>query len=302
MRKLSQGVVGLMLLGIGAVAPVSAQEDGLRWIIHIHAGTCADPGDAVAGLTDLQAPAREAVGTEGATVAVASYSAISLDLDTLLGEPHLIDAHRSTDGQIVACGEIGGVPDDNGALAVGLRPMNESGFSGIAYLNPVDGNPAQTGISIFLAETGATIMSPIDERQPLDAATYANSVRAQVTLIVGSLQRVDVLFDAPRLDDQEWVGLVMAELALWQIVYGEAQELTAPAEYADFHDRYVAALALLDSAALDITEGFASRDQARLTAADGKINEAIAALRALDSTQVTATPVASPAASPAAAT
>jgi hypothetical protein len=46
---------------------------------------------------------------------------------------------------------------------------------------------------------------------------------------------------------------------------------------------------LLDSAAQDIITGLETNDQALLNQADGKINEAVAAIRALDSSD-SATP------------
>lgn len=293
MSKRVKPMIAILLLALViAAAPATAQGTPETYAIHIHAGTCDGPGDIVVPLTDLTAPAGERTGPDAATNAATSYSSVPLALDVLLAQPHAIDVHRAVDGAVIACGEIGGVPDANGAVSVGLRPANGSGFSGIAYLGPQAGNPSQTGISAFLAETGGTAVAPA---QPLEAATYAAAVRAQISLTVGSLQRVDTLFDAPDPADQAWLTQLNAEMALWHILYGEAQGLVPPPELADFHIRYVEALALLDSAALDITEALATGDQARLTQADAKIDEAIAALRALDRSGSTATPAATPA-------
>jgi len=295
MTTLSRPLLGIILLAIGAfAAPAVAQDAAETFAVHIHAGTCDNPGDVVAPMTSLTSPAGERAGAGSATIAATSYSAVPLALDALLANPHAIDVHRAADDVSIACGEIGGVRDDNGALSVGLRPANASGFSGIAYLGPLAGNLSQTGISTFLAETGTAAVPAESSGTQVDAATYASTVRAQLTLVVSSLQRVDTLFDSPNPGDQAWLNQVNAEMSLWQVLYGEAQELIPPPELTDFHTRYLEALALLDSAALDVTEGFAAGDQARFTQADGKIDQAIAALRALDAGGP-ATPVATPA-------
>ena len=48
----------------------------------------------------------------------------------------------------VACGEVGGIVADDGSLVVGLRAVNDSGVTGIAYLAP-SANGA--GLSLFVA-------------------------------------------------------------------------------------------------------------------------------------------------------
>jgi hypothetical protein len=289
-----RSLLGIFLLAIAAfAAPAAAQDTAESLIVHIHAGACDAPGEIVAPLTELTSATGERAGSDAATSAATSYSAVPLSLDTLLASPHVIDVHRATDEVRVACGEIGGARDGNGALSIGLRPTNASGSSGIAYLGPLPGNPSQTGISTFLANTGAS-EGTAASGTAVDAATYASTVRAQLTLVVASLQRVDTLFDSPNPGDEAWLNQVNAEMALWQVLYRDARDLAPPAELAAFHSRYLEALALLDSAALDVTQGFAAGDQTRLTQADGKIDQAIAALQALESGGP-ATPVATPA-------
>ena len=303
MGKLLVGLLGIVTLAISTIAtPAMAQEAGVTYWVHVHAGTCDSLGEIAAPLTDLMVPTGDRAGAEGATIAATSYSTVPLGLDALLASPYAIDVHRSTDDVTLACGEIGRVQDGSGAISVGLRPVNNSGFSGIAYLAADGGNPSQVTISTFLAETGVPGAAPAPDPgagEGLDAATYGTTVRGQVTLVVGSLQRVDALFDNVQPGDQAWLDQLRAELSLWQILYSEAQELTPPAELADFHARYVEALALLDSAAPDVAEGVASGDQERLSQADAKIDQAIEAIRALDASDGGATPAA---VTPAAAT
>jgi hypothetical protein len=55
---------------------------------------------------------------------------------------------------MVACGEIGGTLNPDGTLAIGMRSMNGSGLSGIAYFTP---NPGFDNIliTILLVSDGA---------------------------------------------------------------------------------------------------------------------------------------------------
>ena len=282
------------------VQTVSAQDESTAYPAHIHAGTCDDIGEVEASLEDLMEPAGDRVGGEEASVAAASFSIIPNSLDSLLSDSFAIDVHQEGDDDAIACGEIGGVLDDRGALIIGLRPLDDSGFSGIAYLTPNASDPSETTLSTFLSNTGASTTTDADDGQPgdtaavedLDEQAYVATVRRQVTLLVGSLQRVDGLFDEPRVDDDAWISQLTAELTLWQILYGEAQEIAAPSEYADFHERYLEALELLDSAALDVFAALEEGDQARLDEAGTKIDEAVAILRELSGDEDVGTPVA----------
>ncbi|MEA2584804.1 MAG: hypothetical protein QOF33_2889, partial [Thermomicrobiales bacterium] len=58
-------------------------------------------------------------------------------------------------GNYIACGDIGGVVDANGQLVVGLAEVNDSGFTGIAFLAPNADDPNSTDVSTFIAPTGA---------------------------------------------------------------------------------------------------------------------------------------------------
>ena len=125
---------------------------------HIHSGTCEEGelGEIVFPLTELTAPAGEAVGQRRrAVVAESSFTSVPAPLETILADPHAINVHLSAEeiGTYIACGEIGGAVDPaTGAVAVGLRELNGSGFTGIAYLAPgADG--ASTDVSVFVAET-----------------------------------------------------------------------------------------------------------------------------------------------------
>jgi uncharacterized cupredoxin-like copper-binding protein len=123
--------------------------------VHIHSGTCDALGDVVQPLTDLTAPEGDRVGQgRRADLAETSFTNVPLTLDAILAEDHAINAHLSAEeiGTYIACGNIGGVLNDAGALVIGLREDSNSGYTGIAFLQPgADG--ASTNISVFIAPT-----------------------------------------------------------------------------------------------------------------------------------------------------
>lgn len=128
--------------------------------IHIHGGTCDELGDVIYPLNPVEMPDGETQGNADATSVETSVTTVDVALADLLAEDYAINAHLSDDeiGTYIACGEIGGVPLVEGAIAIGLRQQDGSGFAGIAYLSPSPDNAAQTNVSVFLAEglTGAS--------------------------------------------------------------------------------------------------------------------------------------------------
>jgi len=158
-----------VLVGVAALFGVLAYGGGPRLLaqeatpeaavaghpIHIHSGNCADGvGDVIQPLTDVTEPTGDTVGQATATVAATSFTTVPMALDAILAEPHAINAHESAEniGNYIACGDLGGVLNDQGALVVGLAEQNDSGFTGIAFLVPNAADPTQTDVSVFLAE------------------------------------------------------------------------------------------------------------------------------------------------------
>ncbi len=154
---------------------------------HIHAGTCDTLGEVVVPLADLQftnmdsgmsdatpmagmdmatpmAGAEMMGGADAAPVAVGTTQ-VDLALSDILAAEHAFNAHDPADpgnaDLYLACGNIGGTPDPQGNLFVGLQEDNDSGFTGVAWLldNTVSGGTGTT-VTIFLAEadTGAAEM------------------------------------------------------------------------------------------------------------------------------------------------
>ena len=123
---------------------------------HIHTGTCKNIGEVVAPLTDLTGATGGApVGqSRRAIPAESSFTNVPMTLDAILGADHVVNVHLSAEDidTYIACGEVGGMLTPEGAVIIGLRELNNSGFTGIAYLAPgADG--ASTDVSVFVAPT-----------------------------------------------------------------------------------------------------------------------------------------------------
>ena len=145
---------GLALLGAVAL-PSLAQDASPPRPSHIHVGDCDELGEVIQPLNSLTVPTGEVLGNSDAVVAEAAFTTIDIPLIELVATDHALKVHLSKD-QIqtyLACGDIGGALDADGALIVGLKELDNSGYTGIAYLAPgADG--ASTDVTVFLAETG----------------------------------------------------------------------------------------------------------------------------------------------------
>jgi len=133
---------------------------------HIHEGTCDTLGGVAYPLTDVAlAPAADDAATPltqpmmmHATEVLTSVTTVDVALSDLLAGEYAINVHESADviENYVACGEIVGTirlhmrSDAPPGLVIPLRELNDSGYAGVAWLEPTaDG---QTTVTIFLAE------------------------------------------------------------------------------------------------------------------------------------------------------
>jgi uncharacterized cupredoxin-like copper-binding protein len=123
---------------------------------HVHTGSCADLGEVVEPLSDLTRTQGEAVGAPGAIIATRSFTTVPIPFDDLLADDYALNVHLSAEAidTYLACGEIGGVVDVNGALTIGLKDIGGRGHTGIAYLAPGT-EEGTTDILIFMTETDA---------------------------------------------------------------------------------------------------------------------------------------------------
>ena len=183
-------VAPALLIGVlvgGGLGPTVAQEATPAAVAarpaHIHTGSCAEGelGDIVAPLTDLTAPTGRGVGQRNrAVTAETSFTTVPLTLDEIPADDHAINVHLSAEeiGTYIACGEIGGVIDPTtGALVIGLRQQNNSGFTGIAYLAP-SATGVGTDVSLFIAETERVRRRAAAEATPVGGEEAAETPEA----------------------------------------------------------------------------------------------------------------------------
>lgn len=152
-------IFGLVVLGGPAAwaqeATPAATEALVPRPAHIHSGDCQNLGPVVQPLTDLTAGEGERVGqARRAIAAESSYTEVPMSLNDILNGDHAINVHLSAEqiDTYIACGEIGGMLSPDGSLVIGLRELNNSGFTGIAFLSPT-ANGTGTAVSVFIAET-----------------------------------------------------------------------------------------------------------------------------------------------------
>lgn len=90
----------------------------------------------------------EAMGSAlGIPVAVGTTS-LDLAIEEIVKGGHALVVHDPADEtRTVACGVVDGKVDRKGNLFIGIEPRNESGVSGIAWLNEADG---KTSITVML--------------------------------------------------------------------------------------------------------------------------------------------------------
>ncbi len=146
--------------------PVAGESANVPHPAHIHEGNCetlnptplfplADVEMRSGMSMDMASPSASpmAMGTGSmeAMPAAVSVTTVAVSLETILSAEHAINIHESAEnaGNYIACGAIGGTPDSDGNLFIGLAELNDSGFTGVAWLQ---GTGEETVVTIFLAE------------------------------------------------------------------------------------------------------------------------------------------------------
>jgi len=184
-RLLAAGTL-LALLGLLAFGAVRMQAQGTTagtpsaaaptseppHPAHIHEGTCTNlnptPKYPLADVTyhfgtgaasPVASPAAGMVGAASALPAEGSVTKVPVSLKDLLSGHYAINVHESaTDiNKYIACGDIGGILNGNN-LVFGIHEQNNSGFSGIAWLQ--DNGDGTTTVTLFMAHNLAVSGPP----------------------------------------------------------------------------------------------------------------------------------------------
>lgn len=132
--------------------------------MHIHTGVCPVPGTIVGPMSDVSAVPGQSLGATDAIPVETARSKVDLAMWHLVGTDHAVVVHRSHDDMaaLIACGDIGGPMASPGQLIIGLGPVEDSGYAGIAILT--DGGDGTTTVEVFLAHWG--IMAPSASPSP----------------------------------------------------------------------------------------------------------------------------------------
>ena len=173
------------LLVIGAIVAVLAggraglaQDAAPPHPVHIHKGTCdnLDPAPLFP-LNDVGA-AGEAVGARTAPTVATSTTTVEAALADVIAGGHAINVHESAAniGNYIACGDVGGRLEigvgagQGDRLAVGLRELNGSGYSGVAVLIAAGD---RTEVVVYLGQGLADGTGDAAEGTPSAAASAA---------------------------------------------------------------------------------------------------------------------------------
>ena len=148
-------------LAAGVGMRAGAHEEGASHPAHIHVGTCDAPGEVVFPLSNVSMEfqsdgtpmAGSAAGAESAIPVDGSVTTVPAALVDIVAGGHTIVAHESDENiqNYIACGDVGGAMLGTSDLPIGLGPLNDSGFSGIALLH--DNGDGTTTVSIFLTKS-----------------------------------------------------------------------------------------------------------------------------------------------------
>lgn len=150
LQRVSTIACGIALAAtIGLGAGIASAQSGASLPVAIISGTCADPGAVVYQLREARPTSGTQQGSMEAIVVLESDTELDISLDSLLSQAHAIVVGDPAAPQ--ACGDIGGVVDDDEDLSIGLAPLNTPDAFGIAHLDGDDDDDDELDIKVFVA-------------------------------------------------------------------------------------------------------------------------------------------------------
>jgi plastocyanin len=188
--KLAASFAAMFMLAglVAGIGPGASAHGDEAHPAHIHTGTCAAPGDVVFPLSSVGAgydidgtPSAGAwTGPESAVAVDASVTTVQASLADIVSGGHAIVAHESAENiqNYIACGDVGGMMLGGSDLPVGLAPLNDSGYSGVALLH--DNGDGTTAVSVFLTEAGGAEAGAMDHEMGTPAAVAGEEFAAEI--------------------------------------------------------------------------------------------------------------------------
>ncbi|MGE3796964.1 MAG: cupredoxin family copper-binding protein [Thermomicrobiales bacterium] len=156
-------LAGAFSLGVSGSRVIAQEMAMASHPAHLHTGTCDAPGDVVFPLTNVgfdysmdgTPMAGEMIGATSAIPVESSQTTVAASLSDIAAGGHTLVVHESDENiqNYIACGDVGGGMMGPSDLAIGLGALNDSGYSGVAWLR--DNGDGTTMVTIFL--TGASM-------------------------------------------------------------------------------------------------------------------------------------------------
>lgn len=128
---------------------------------HIHVGLCPVPGEIVGPLSEVSPSVGVTVGARSALEVEHSRSTVDLTLSELVATEHVVAVHVAHDQMetIIACGDIGGPMRSATELVIGLGPVGDAGYSGVALLAGL--GEGMTTVDVYITSSGGgAVASP----------------------------------------------------------------------------------------------------------------------------------------------
>jgi hypothetical protein len=160
---LRRSLFALLMLAasLASIGSVGAQNLTIDRPAELRLGTCAELGDLVHTLSHLMLSSGDLLGQENATPVEQSFTIVPFTVRQLVETNHVVTVQASPESdEIVACGEIGGVMNPDGTLAAGMRGMNGSGLSGVAYFTPNPGYESSLVTILLVSENPPAVDTP----------------------------------------------------------------------------------------------------------------------------------------------